>query len=161
MNLYSIAELEETLQVSKQTIYKKIKNEEYKDQVMKIKGVTKVSENVLNKLKIEFGIDKPDIKEDEISITEDDKEDLILREKITSLENESKMLKTRITFLEDENIDLRKLLHKNINMVDQEQQLNLKALTSIEELSKEKKLLVEAHEKEIKNKSFFQKMFSK
>ena len=168
MEFYTVTEIQKDLGVSAQTIYKKLKGDRYKDDmykdhIIKIKGVTKISSELYNEFKIVYGIDKPSLNsirrvdiEDEITLNE-----LKFKEKIELLESINKLQENRILFLEDENVDLRKMLHKNLDIINQEQQLNLKALSNTEQILYQKRLEIAAKNTEnIKEKTFFQRLFS-
>ena len=168
MEFYTVTEVQKDLGVSIQTIYKKLKSDRYKDDmykdhIIKIKGVTKISSELYEEFKIAYGIDKPNLEsvrrvdiEEEIALNE-----FKFQEKIELLENINKLQENRILFLEDENIDLRKMLHKNIDIINQEQQLNLKALSNTEQILYQKRLeLTEKNKENSKEKTFFQRIFS-
>jgi predicted transcriptional regulator len=166
VEFYTVTEIQKDLGVSLQSVYKKIKTDKYKadkykNHIIKIKGVMKVSSALYKELKIDCGIEQPHLvkiveTKDEIALNE-----LKFKEKIELLESINKLQENRIEFLEDENVDLRKMLHKNLDIINQEQQLNLKALSNTEQILYQKRLEIAAKNTEnIKEKGFFQRIFS-
>ncbi|MGL4762097.1 MAG: hypothetical protein ACRCWG_11675, partial [Sarcina sp.] len=66
MEFYTVTEVQKDLGVSIQTIYKKLKSDRYnddmyKDHIIKIKGVIKISSELYEEFKIAYGIEKPSL----------------------------------------------------------------------------------------------------
>jgi len=142
--LYDVEQVANKLNISKMTVYNKIKLKEHKDKVIKKSGKTYIDEVLLklikDSLKIKSGIESDNIGEqenDEISMDKDD---------LSTLNKD--LFNTLIDQLKEKDIQIKELnnrlaaeqdLHKNAQILLKNQQDN----------PKEDILLLESHFKEL------------
>jgi len=142
--LYDVEQVANKLNISKMTVYNKIKLKEHKDKVIKKSGKTYIDEVLLklikDSLKIKSGIESDNIEEqenDEISMDKDDLSTLSID-----------LFDTLIDQLKEKDIQIKELN----NRLAAEQDLNKNAqilLKNQQDKPKEDILLLESHFKEL------------
>jgi hypothetical protein len=142
--LYDVEQVANKLNISKMTVYNKIKLKEHKDKVIKKSGKTYIDEVLLklikDSLKIKSGIESDNIEEqenDEISMDKDD---------LSTLNKD--LFDTLIDQLKEKDIQIKELN----NRLAAEQDLNKNAqilLKNQQDKPKEDILLLESHFKEL------------
>ena len=138
--MYSVKEVSETLEVSRQTVYNYLKelSKELKSHVFKIKGKTLIDDEGIKVIKIAMGlIQVPVVQEENISI------DNIVKEIKEGLMEE---IKAENELLREEIKDTKKELYKEIQELKEQ---NIKLLETVEVVEKQQK------------KSFIDRIFKK
>lgn len=172
--LYDVDQAASKLNVSKMTIYNKIKLKEYKDKVIKKAGKTYIDDDLLNliqdSLKVKSNIENSNIENDIKQETATDEEDLLnfnkdlidaLLEQLNIKDKQIEELNNRL----EQEMDL----HKNTQVLFRQQQDKPQNILQLEEHFKEfdeklnevREQMQQRKEKYDNEKSIFKKIFKK
>lgn len=175
--LYDVEQAAIKLNVSKQSIYNKIKLKEFKDKVVKKAGKTYIDEDLLNLIKesLKFNKDLNNEVETEKAESTTNEETAVDTEELLNLNKE--LIKTLIEQLQSKDIQIQELnnrlqqeqeLHKNTQVLLQQEQAkpNCDIILLEEHFKEVDNKLMEVKEqmeqrKEKNNKGFLDRFFSK
>lgn len=163
--MFTVSQLQKELQVSKQAIYEKLKQDKYKAYVSNIKGVKVISKEGVKYLKEAYGI-KDDLNIDDKEVEKIKNKEIFQiqgnKEYIKSLKEQIDLLKGQVEMLDKQNNKLLELMDQQNKLLLNSQKLQEKSLTNVELILIDKRMQLEQRQKDYINKrnSWFSKLFT-